>query len=132
MNDDLNGMNTLHELKQRFPSNIQISYININSIRNKCSDLKLLIDNTFDKITIAETKLDESFPSSKFKLPGYQFPLFRHACTSNSGGLLTFVKEGIPAFKLSNFAFHPSIQVVPIELKLRKEKLLLFDICRPD
>ena len=122
----------VQNLKLKNPSNILISYLNINSIRNKFSDLNLLINKVFDVITIAETKLDESFPSAQFMCEEYQFPPFRLDCTSNSGGLLTYVKNDIPARRLVDFDFDSSLQILPIELRFRKEKLLLFNIYRPD
>ena len=48
-----------------------VSYLNINSIRNKFDDLKLIIDENVDILCIAETKIDESFPTAQFILPGY-------------------------------------------------------------
>ena len=46
-------------------SNIIVSYLNINSIRNKLDDLKLIIDENVDILCIAETKTDESFPTAQ-------------------------------------------------------------------
>ena len=41
----VNGMRSLQNLKLKNPSNIVISYLNINSIRNKFSDLQLFVQN---------------------------------------------------------------------------------------
>ena len=46
-----------------------VSYLNINSIRNKISDIrkvfgKLQLNNFF----LSETKIDESFPSAQFNI----------------------------------------------------------------
>uniref|UniRef100_A0A7M5XFX2 Endonuclease/exonuclease/phosphatase domain-containing protein n=1 Tax=Clytia hemisphaerica TaxID=252671 RepID=A0A7M5XFX2_9CNID len=131
-NGNLNGWKSLQNLKFKNSSNFIISYLNINSIRNKFSDLQVLVEKTFDVITIAESKLDESFPSSDFNLQGYQFPPFRIDCTSNSGGLLTFVKSGIPTRHLTNFKLDPALHILPLEIRLRKDKLLVFNIYRPD
>ena len=128
----MNGINFLQNLKQRNPSNIIISYLNINSIRYKFTDLQILIKYTFDIFTIAESKLDGSFPSADFHLQGYHLPPFRIDCTSNSGGLLTYVKSGIPARHLTKFKLDPSLHILPVELILRKNKLLVFTIYRPD
>uniref|UniRef100_A0A7M5XKN3 Endonuclease/exonuclease/phosphatase domain-containing protein n=1 Tax=Clytia hemisphaerica TaxID=252671 RepID=A0A7M5XKN3_9CNID len=122
----------VRKLKLKNPSNISISYLNINSIRNKFTDLQVLVEKTFDVITIAETELDESFPSADFNLQGYHFPPFRIDCNSNSGGLLTYVKSDIPARHLKSFKLDPSLHILPVELRLRKDKLLVFNIYRPD
>ena len=132
LDSDINGLKSVQNLKLRNPNNILLSYLNINSIRNKFSDFQTFIDKTFDIITIAESKLDESFPSADFNLQGYQFPPFRLDCTSNSGGLLTFVKSDIPARHLTKFKLDPALHILPVELRLRKEKLLVFNIYRPD
>ena len=41
-------------------------------MRNKFTDL--LIDGNVDIVSIAETKLDVSFPSAQFTLEGYHTP----------------------------------------------------------
>ena len=117
-------------LKTKYPLNVIISYLNINSIRNKFSDLCYILEDSLDIFSLAETKLDGSFPNSQFQLPGYQSP-FRLDCTSQSGGLLTYVKDGIPARLLTNFKFDPLMQVIPIELNFRKTKWLVLSIYRP-
>ena len=129
---DDNGMKLVLKLKRRSPSNILLSYLNINSIKYKFTDLQVLIDQTFDVFTIAESKLDESFPSADFFLPGYHFPPFRLDCTSNSGGLLTYVKLDIPTRQLTKFEIDPALHILPIELRFNSEKLLVFNIYRPD
>ena len=125
-------MNTVVNLKLRNPTNILFAYLNINSIRNKFSDLKVFVGNTFDAFTIAETKLDESFPSADFKFEGYQFPPFRIDCKSNSGGLLTYVKNDISVRQLSKYEIDPALHILPLELRLKSKKLLVFNIYRPD
>ena len=45
-------------------------YLNINSIRNKVSDLDIIVDGNIEILCIVETKLDESFPNNKF---AYQY-----------------------------------------------------------
>ena len=41
-----------------------ISYLNINSIRNKIESLRLLISDNVDILIVAETKIDRTFPST--------------------------------------------------------------------
>ena len=129
---DVNGLKSVQNLKIKNPSNILISYLNINSIRNKFSDLKTFVGKTFDILTIAESKLDESFPSADFKFEGFHFPPFRIDCTSNSGGLLTYVRNDIPVRQLSKFEIDPALHILPLELRLKSKKLLIFNIYRPD
>ena len=61
----------LQDDRLKFLYNPLIAYLNINSLRNKVIDLgKILKDLPLDYIVISETKLDESFPNSQFKLNG--------------------------------------------------------------
>ena len=50
------------------------SYLNINSIRNKMGSLGELVMENVDILTIAETKIDELFPTAQFLLVGYHSP----------------------------------------------------------
>ena len=45
---------------------------------------------------VSETKLDESLPQGQFKISGFCRP-FRLDLNSNRGGIMLFVREGIPA-----------------------------------
>ena len=47
------------------------AYLNITSIRNKFHNLNSFLNNYIDILSIGESKLDESFPSSQFILPDY-------------------------------------------------------------
>ena len=68
-----------------------IAYLNINSLRNKVIDLEEnLKDLPLDYIVISETKLDESFPNSQFKLSGYEVRARRDR-HKHGGGLIVFL-----------------------------------------
>ena len=83
-----------------------------------------------DILAIAETKLDNSFTENQFILPGYKKP-FRLDVNSRSGGLLIYVNSDIPCRQLNTYQFPQNMQVVPIELNLRKQKWIVFVIYRP-
>ena len=124
------SVKTLYNLRLSYPKNVIISYINVNSIRNKLQDIDLLLNGKVDVLTIAETKLDDSFPDSQFCLEGYKKP-FRLDDTGNSGGLLVYVNNNIPSRRLHLFKFASDIQIIPIELNFRKQKWLILSIYRP-
>ena len=94
--DKLDICDNLKQLRNKYPKNVILSYININSIRNKLGNLNNIILNSIDVITIAETKLDDSFLNSQFILTNYKTP-YRLDKSSNSGGLLTYVNSNIPS-----------------------------------
>ena len=83
-----------------------------------------------DFLAVSETKLDDSFPENQFILEGYKNP-YRLDESGNSGGLLVYVNCDIPSRKLDLFKFNLGMQVMPIELNLRKQKWLIFVIYRP-
>ena len=62
--------------------------------------LQEVIGNNIDVLLISETKLDASFPLSKFILDGFTLP-YRLDRTQQGGGIMLFIREGIPS-KLLN------------------------------
>ena len=60
-------------------------YLDINSVRNKFTDLQTIINKNVDLVSIAKTKLDASFPSAQFTLEGYHTP-YRLDVNNKSGG----------------------------------------------
>ena len=128
--DNLDWFEKIKQLKQKNPTNLTCSYLNINSIRNKFDNLFDMINQNIDIICLAETKLDNSFPTSRFLVPGYTSP-YRLDINSKSGGLLVYIKETIPTKELKQLAIPKSIQILPIEINLRKSKWLIIPIYRP-
>ena len=47
------------------------------------------------KLIFFETKLDDSFPDSQFKINGYQFPFLRKDRDNKGGGKIVFLKQGL-------------------------------------
>ena len=89
-----------------------------------------MIDQNVDIICLAETKLDNSFPTSRFMVPGYTSP-YRLDINSKSGGLLVYVKETIPSKELKQLAIPKNMQILTLEINLRKSKWLIIPIYRP-
>ena len=59
----------LHDLRYEYSKNVLCRYLNINSLRNKIHDLKLIIhDVPIDYFVISETKLDNSFPNAQLTI----------------------------------------------------------------
>ena len=51
--------------------NFIISYISINSIRNKIEGIRLIFQDNIDVIALSETKLDETFTTAEFNIKGF-------------------------------------------------------------
>ena len=78
---------------------------------------------------ISETKLDESFPHSQFKISGFSKP-FRLDRNCNGGGIMLFIREDIPA-KLIFTKVSP-IEGFYVEINSRKQKWLIYCTCNPN
>ena len=107
--------------------NIISSCINVNSFRNKLDDLKLLLGKYLGIICISETKLDETFPTAQFAIEDFNKP-YRLDITSNSGGLLFYVKANLPSKLIRFYNFPNDIQCIPIELNISTKKYTLLSI----
>ena len=60
-----------YNLKNINLNRIIISHININSIRNKFELLAVAVLGNVNILLVTETKIDKSFPTSQFVIPGY-------------------------------------------------------------
>ena len=111
--------------------NPSISYYNINSLRNKFFDIQDLASKTLpDILVLAETKIDSKFKSSEFLLDGYYHP-HRKDYSSNSGGLIQYVRNGIiyshkPEYELTNF------ESISTEFTFNKQKWLVLAFYRTE
>ena len=93
-------------------------------MRNKFSDLQEVINGNVDIVSIAETRIDASFPSAQFVLNGYHLP-YRMDVTERKGGILVYVKSSIPYNRLTCGNLCDSTQAIPFEMNLRKKKWLV-------
>ena len=126
----VSSLEGLYNLRAFYPKNIILSYINVNSIRNKLDDLKFLLGKSLDIICISETKLDETFPTAQFTIEDFR-KLYRLDITSNSRGFLFYVKANLPSKLISFYNFPSEIQCIPIELNISNKKYALLSIYQP-
>ena len=117
-------------MRLNYKNNVSLSYININSVRNKLGDLLAVTGNNIDVLCIAETKLNKSFPVPQFVVEGFKTP-YRLDVSDTSGGLLLYVNRQLPSRRLYRCPIPADIQVIVVELNLRKHKWLLLSIYRP-
>ena len=99
-----------------------MAHLNVNSIRNKIEDLKLLVAKNVDILVISETKLDESFPTSQFLIDGFKKP-FRYDRNSNGGGILVYVRDKFPANEIKQVNVANSIEYLLTEINEGKKKM---------
>ena len=117
--DVVNSKDLLKKLKHDNPNKIIIGHLNINSSRYKFDFLKELIGNNIDIFLISETKLNDTFPFGQYLINGYHTP-FRFDRNDNGGGLLLYFRDHIPCKKIT-LDFRPVLEVIVIEIKLKKE-----------
>ncbi len=120
----------IKELRMKYPQNVVISYLNINLILNKFENFTSIIEKHVDVLVIAETKLDGTFENHQFKIPAFKQP-YRLDVSSSSGGLLVYINDQIPSRLLIGIDIPCDIQVLPIEMNLKKTKWLLLPAYRP-
>ena len=56
------------------PKQLIIAHLNINLLRNKFDQLKILVQDKIDILEVTENKLDDTLPDSQFHVPGYKVP----------------------------------------------------------
>ena len=65
----------IKEYRSRNSNKITIAILNINSLPEKFSSLKEIIDNKIDVLIVQETKFDATFSQGLFVIPGNKSPL---------------------------------------------------------
>ena len=122
-------LNTLKDYRSKNSDNLVIASLNINSVRNKFDQLKLLVKDYLDILILEETKLDETFPEGQFYIDGF-LPPFRKDRNSYGGGVMIFVRDSIPV-KVLDTTLPNENESIFLELNLKNNKWLLMGTYRP-
>ena len=72
--DNRSDISRMKKLSLKNPKNIFFSYLNINSVWNKYKKMPSLISENVGIFIVAKTKLDSSFPTTQFIIPGLHYP----------------------------------------------------------
>ena len=120
----------LHDLRFECPKNLLCAYLNINSLRNKIHDLRLIINDVpLDYFVIGETKLDNSFPNMQLTINNYEIR-GRRERDKHGGGLIEFVRKGLICKRLRKYE-SINIEVICSELTISNRNWVIFSIYRP-
>ena len=103
---------------------IIFAHININSIRNKLSQLTNDIHGKIDILMISETKIDNSFPKSEFIIPGFHEP-YRQDRNCHGGGILLYIRDDIPSKEITNSRLCSPSEGFFVEINLRNKKWVI-------
>ena len=91
LNDDLIE---LSKQRLKYPKNLIVGHLNINSVRNKFSSLQQTALSKTDILLLYETKIDDSFSDSQFLAEG--FKMYHKDKIKTGGGLLLYVNQNLP------------------------------------
>ena len=89
-----------------------------------------LIKAKLDIFLISETKFDSSFPVAQFCCERYSTP-HRRDRVLGAGGLLMYVNEDIPSRLLNEHSAPDDLELICVEINLKKQKWLIMGIYRP-
>ena len=121
----------LAKLRQQYPFNPLIGYLNINFLDHKVDSLREFLKiSPLEMICVDETKLDNSFLDQQFKIEGFQFPPFRRDRNKFGGGKIVYVKDGLIANRLTEFETAES-ETICLELTISNKKCFLMFVYRP-
>ena len=108
-----------------------ISRYNINSIRNKFVEISpLLADLDIDILGIAETIINQSFPSAQFSVQNYK--LYRQDRDDRGGGIMVYINDSIPHRLVKEYTgVYMGIDYMTIEISVKSYKWTLVYLYRP-
>ena len=97
------GLRQLQEDRLKHRKKPLIGYLNINSLRNKISDLSVIMKtSSLDYFILIETKIDESFPTFQFNVEGYEIRARRDR-DKYGRGLIEFVRRRLICKRLRDY-----------------------------
>ena len=118
-------------LKQKYHSNTFISYLNINSLSNKVDALRQICKiSPLEILCVDETKLDSSFPNSKFRIDGCIFPPYWRDTDNHGEDKMVFIREGLITKRLGNLETKLS-ETICLELTVSNKKWFILFGYRP-
>ena len=120
----------MKRLRLQNPKKVIIGHLNINSIPKKFDGIMDLVKKNLDIFLFSETKIDDSFPEAQFSYNGYSLP-HRKDRAIGAGGLLLYVNENIPSRKLKGITLPDDVEILCIEINLKKQKWVIIGIYNP-
>ena len=117
--------------KQKHNKRLIFSHLNINSLRNKFSEVSEILTRGYvDIFGLSETKINDTFPSAQFKIQDYA--MYRVDRTAHGGGLMYYVRSNIPhrlrpdIYQVSN-----GIESMVLEVTMKAEKCFFIMLYKP-
>ena len=124
------NLQVLHHEKLKHNKNPIIGYLNINSLQNKLTDLKVILKYLLlDYLILSETNIDKSFPNAQFISEGYEIRAKRDR-NKFGGGLIEYVRKSLICKRTAKYE-PKSIECLCSEITFSKKKWVNFSIYRP-
>ena len=89
-----------------------------------------LYHTIFDVLVIGETKLNDSFASSQFYIPGYKFYRKDRPSNKNGGGLVIYVRSNLTVQRHENLECS-NVESIMLKIKLGSSDIALLGVYRP-
>ena len=118
-------------MRIKHPKNVILGHLNINSMRYKHKFITEMINKNIDAMIFTETKLDNTFTTSQFYIEGYKIPYRRDRQFNGGGGILVYINDDISSRQLKDISHPTDIELLVIELNLKKKRWLLFACYHP-
>ena len=107
----------LRKVRHKHKNNVLVSYLNINSLRYKLTEISdVLYDKLTDICFFAETKLDITFNDNLFNIP--QYKSFLNDRNSSGGGLIAYVRSNLPARRRHYLEFDSPIETIVLDIQI--------------
>ena len=120
----------LFSLRTKYHDHPLIGFLNINSLRNKIIDLRVIVERCLpDILVIGETKLGSDFRTENFLINEYQVPMRRDR-NEFGGGLLQYVRKGVLCNRISALETS-NLELLCSEMTVNKRKWIIYSIYRP-
>ena len=128
--ETLSDIDKFFDLRIKYHNNPLVCFLNINSIRNKIIDLRIVMERCLpDLLVVIETKLNETFKTETLLVNGYKKPIRRDR-TEHGGGIMLYVRKGIVSKRVPVFET-PAIELLCSELTVSKRLWIVFSFYRP-
>ena len=127
---DCTDLQMLKKDRLNYLRNPLIGYLNINSIRNKISDIREVFGKLqLDYFVLSEAKIDESFPAAQFNIHDYEIRNRRDR-DKHGGGFIEFVRKGFITKRMKEYETKLS-ETICTEFTVSKKKWFCLSVYRP-
>ena len=120
----------LQDYRVKHRKQLIFGHLNINSIKNKFQEVReILCHNYIDIFGLCETKIDDSFTNSVFKVSDYS--CHRLDRNINGGGIMLYVRTSLPHRRRNDCCVMSETEVLVVEITLRQEKMFFILVYKP-